>query len=605
MSARPMLWATPEMTRLNVPDLRGLEERILILAPARRDAPTVAEILDHAGFIPKICENMIALCQAFEHGVAGAAVVAEEALGREQRILRDCLERQPPWSDLPVVLVAVGPSRPGHQGWAMSRVAELGNATLLERPLRSATLVSTLRSALRARRRQYQVRDYLRERERSEERLRAQETELRQLNETLEQRIADAIADRQKAEAALQHAQKMEAIGQLTGEVAHDFNNLLSAVLGNLELLDIRIGSNEGSQRLVLGARRAAERGARLTQQLLAFARKQHLRPEPVDVNAAVADMDDLLCRTIGVNVRLRTVLQPNLWPALADPSQIELVILNLAINARDAMPLGGSLVIETANVPASSPERPLDLAPGDFVRIIVADTGTGMSEDVLARAFEPFFSTKEIGKGTGLGLAQVYGVAKQSGGDVRIRSRLGEGTTVEFYLPRSGRSAAIRAVEQAPQTVTKPTKTTVVLVEDDPDVREFVANGLESLGYTVRTATGARLALDLINSATTKVDLLVVDLAMPEITGPDLARAARAQRPDLPIVFITGYAEQMLAGELELGDALVKKPFKLAELAHAIEAAREAKTSSSASGTNVLPLRAPTTTSAPGSSVC
>jgi len=584
------------MSRPSVADPRTLEERVLILAPSHRDGPTVAEILDEAGLVGEICTDLTALCHAVEHGGgAGAALIAEEALGREQHVLRDCLERQPPWSDLPIVLVAAataGQRGPTRRDWTVGRFAELGNATLLERPLRSATLVSALRSALRARRRQYQVREHLRERVRTEERLRAQETELRRLNEDLEQRIAAAIADRSRIEAAFRQAQKMEAIGQLTGGVAHDFNNLLSAVLGNLELLDMRVADNEAARRLVRNAVRAAERGAKLTQQLLAFARKQHLRPEPVDVNETVAGMEDLLTRTIGPTIRLRTALEPALWPAFADPSQIELVILNLAINARDAMPLGGSLVIETANLPASAPGRPADAVPGDLVRIAVTDTGTGMSEEILAKIFEPFFSTKEVGKGTGLGLAQVYGVAKQLGGDVRVRSRLGEGTRVEIYLRRTEGvpdRAADGAAAAPAEAAVRPVRARILLVDDDPDVREVVADGLESLGYEVRAASGARAGLDLLDrvDGDGRTDLLVADFAMPEMNGTELVRAARARRPDLPVVLITGYAEQALGSEF---DGLVKKPFKLAELARAVEKAlrREppARTAS-----NVVPL--------------
>jgi signal transduction histidine kinase/CheY-like chemotaxis protein len=581
-----------------VTDPRALEERVLILAPSHRDGPTVAEILDEAGLVGEICTDLTALCHAFEHGGgAGAALIAEEALGREQHILRDCLERQPPWSDLPNVLVAAataGQRGPTRRDWAIGRFAELGNATLLERPLRSATLVSALRSALRARRRQYQVREHLRERVRTEERLRAQEAELRRLNEDLEQRIASAIADRSKIEAAFRQAQKMEAIGQLTGGVAHDFNNLLSAVLGNLELLDARVADNEPARRLVRNAARAAERGAKLTQQLLAFARKQHLRPEPVDVNETVTGMEDLLTRTIGPTVRLRTALEPALWPALADPSQIELVILNLAINARDAMPLGGSLVIETANVPASAPERPADVAPGDLVRIAVTDTGTGMSEEILAKIFEPFFSTKEVGKGTGLGLAQVYGVAKQLGGDVRVRSRLGEGTRVEVYLRRTEGvpDRAVAGAAAAAEAVVRSMRARILLVDDDPDVREVVADGLKSLGYEVRAAGGARAGLDLLDrvDGDGKTDLLVADFAMPEMTGTELVRAARARRPDLPVVLITGYAEQALGSEFDEADGLVKKPFKLAELARAVEKALRREPPARAAS-NVIPL--------------
>ncbi len=577
-------------------------ERVLILAPVGRDAATIAEILDRAGLEAEICPDLAALCRAIDEGDAGAAIIAEEGLGQDRRLLRDCLERQPPWSDLPIVLVLNAVAGAARKHWAIERFAEIGNAMLLERPLRTATLVTAFRAALRARRRQYQAREYLRRHAQGEERLRAQEATLRQLNESLEQRVLERtreleqanrrlleeIEERRRVEEALFKARKLEAIGQLTGGVAHDFNNLLSAVLGNLELLELRLGENEGAQRLVRNAARAAERGAKLTEQLLAFARKQHLRPEPIDVNRAVAGMSDLLARTLGGTIRLQTALQPDLWPALADPSQIELVILNLAINSRDAMPLGGSLVIETVNVPAESPERPADLDPGHFVRLAVTDTGTGMSDDVLARAFEPFFTTKEVGKGTGLGLAQVYGVVTQLGGDIRLRSRVGEGTTVEIYLPRAAAepvSAPVRVPERA---TAAPSRAKILVVDDDPDVREVVANGLASAGYQVEVASDARVALDLIERA----DLLVADFAMPGMTGAELARAARERLPDLPIVIITGYAETKL-GDLSGGaDYVLKKPFKLGDLTNAIEATARRKPAPRARDTDkVVPL--------------
>jgi signal transduction histidine kinase/CheY-like chemotaxis protein len=597
-------------------DLRTVEERVLILAPSGRDAPTVAEILQDAGLVGEIHNDLASLCDAFEHGGgAGAALIAEEALGRQQHILRDCLDRQPPWSDLPVVLVAASRTQAGqtHKAWAAGRFADISNVMLLERPLRSATLITALRSALRARRRQYQVREHLREREEAGERLRAHQAELRRLNEGLEQRVIERtrelekanrrlvaeMEDRRRIEQALLQAQKMEAVGQLTGGVAHDFNNLLSAVLGNLELLDQRLEADQTTRRLVRSAARAAERGAKLTQQLLAFARRQHLQPEPVDINAAVGGMSDLLARTIGGTIRFRTALQPDLWPALADPSQIELVILNLAINARDAMPLGGSLLIEAMNVPESAPERPDGLAPGDFVRIAVTDTGTGMSEEVLAKAFEPFFTTKDVGKGTGLGLSQVYGVAKQSGGDVRIRSAVGQGTTVEVYLPRAGVMPNRSAGDAPVRGEVRPTHATILLVDDDPDVRDFIITGLESLGYDVRSANSPHAALEILGGQG-EAHLLLVDYAMPGMTGAEVARAARARRPDLPIVLITGYAEmKALSNEPEFFDAMLRKPFKLAELAATVETAlQHAVQSSAAAGGNVVPLPSPSRSS-------
>jgi signal transduction histidine kinase len=315
---------------------------------------------------------------------------------------------------------------------ALSIMDALRNVSLLERPLQAMTLLSTIRSCLRARRRQYEVRGYLFDREQTAaelERLVADRTlDLQDAN----RRLRIEMAEREQAEAALRQTQKMDAIGQMTGGIAHDFNNLLTAVLGNIELAVKRV-EDERTKDLLKNAMLAAERGAKLTHQLLAFARKQQLKLEAVDLNAILSDLGDLLFRTIGTTVRIETVLQSDLWPAVADSTQIELVVLNLALNARDAMPSGGRLTITTTNIDMRGvPKQGLNLPPGDFVCLSVSDTGTGMTEDVLAKAFEPFFTTKAFGAGTGLGLSQVYGVARQSGGGVRIESRLG-------LAPRSG----------------------------------------------------------------------------------------------------------------------------------------------------------------------
>jgi PAS domain S-box-containing protein len=284
----------------------------------------------------------------------------------------------------------------------------------------------------------------------------AAEAALREANELLERRVAERtqelqeanlrlvaeIEERKRAEAQLVQAQKMEAVGQLTGGIAHDFNNLLTAILGNIELAQVRAG-DDNIRRLLGNATKAAERGARLTEQLLAFSRKQHLQPTSVDLNQLIAGMTDMLARSIGALIRVETALADPLWPALVDANQIELAILNLAVNARDAMPRGGSLLIETSNIGLGDPSLPSELAPADYALVSVTDTGSGMSEEIAAKAFEPFFTTKEVGKGSGLGLSQVYGVARQSGGTVRLVSRPGDGTTVRIYLPRANPAPA------------------------------------------------------------------------------------------------------------------------------------------------------------------
>jgi PAS domain S-box-containing protein len=381
-------------------------------------------------------------------------------------------------------------------------------------------------------------------------------------------RLTAEIAERQRTEEALLQAQKLEAVGQLTSGVAHDFNNLLTGVLGNLELLERRLKNQESLRRL-RAARLAAERGARLTHQLLAFSRKQRLAPTPLDLNRLVSEASDMLFRTIGATVRIETVLTEGLWPALVDPTQTELVLLNLAINARDAMPEGGRLTIRTANV--SQGDAPADLAAGDYVLISVSDTGEGMSEEILRRAVEPFFTTKEPGKGSGLGLSMVHGVATQSGGGLHIDSRLGHGTTVNVYLPRARRvSAAAREPETLSGAVHE--RATIMVVDDDPDVREVAVSSLETLGYNMLAAENGAAALDLL-ARSGPVDLLVVDMAMPGMNGVELIRRARERQADLRAMLVTGYADVSAFAPAE-SDLVLQKPYRLERLAENVTAA-------------------------------
>ena len=379
------------------------------------------------------------------------------------------------------------------------------------------------------------------------------------------ERLAAEIAERQRTEEALRQSQKLEAIGQLTSGVAHDFNNLLTGVLGNLELLERRLKS-EGSLRRLRSARAAAERGARLTHQLLAFSRKQHLAPTPLDLNRLVSDASDLLFRTIGATVRIETVLTEGLWPALVDHTQIELVLLNLAINARDAMPAGGRVTIRTANISRS--DAPPDLRPGDYVLISVADSGEGMTEEVLSKAVEPFFTTKEMGKGSGLGLSMVHGVATQSGGGLRIDSRVGRGTTVNVYLPRSRRPSAI-ARERDTSLATVHKGATILVVDDDPGVREVAVSSLESFGYRLLAAENGQAALDILKG-TERVDLLLVDMAMPGMNGVEVIRRARERHTGLRALLVSGYADIAAFSPAE-GDLVLQKPYRLAQLADSV----------------------------------
>ncbi|WP_375409887.1 response regulator [uncultured Methylobacterium sp.] len=423
---------------------------------------------------------------------------------------------------------------------------------------------------------------------RAQRECRKAERALRELNETLEQRVEDRTrelaeaneklalqnAEREKAQAALRQAQRLEAVGQLTSGVAHDFNNLLTVIAGNIGFLERAVSDDRSRRRLDM-MRGAAERGAKLTAQLLAFSRRQRLEAKPVDLNHTVASMRDLLQSSIGGSIRIETVLQPDLWPAMVDPTQIELIILNLAINARDAMEVGGSLSVETGNVVLPAPTQPTDPAKGEYVMVAVSDTGTGITADVLDRVFEPFFTTKEVGKGSGLGLAQVLGFAQQSGGGVRIETRVGEGTTIRVFLPRSTTQAETtfdQAFPAEPSTEHANGSPVVLLVDDDSDVREITASLLTEAGYRVREAGSGMAALAMLDRGPAdEIDLMVVDFAMPGMNGAEVAREAKLRRPGLPALFVTGYADTAAlrqSGEVS-EDRVVQKPFRDGELAH------------------------------------
>ncbi len=410
------------------------------------------------------------------------------------------------------------------------------------------------------------------------------EEALRRLTETLEQRViertralelanqrlTEQMESLRRAQAALQQAQKMEAVGQLTGGIAHDFNNLLTAIAGNLDLISEATKGEQSLQPLIDTAQRAAERGTRLTAQLLAFSRQQALRPEVVDLNVLVQEFRLLVARAVGEAVEIDFRPDPVLWPSLVDPAQLQSAVLNLAVNARDAMPGGGILVIETRNIRIGEAEAAMaEASPGQHVMLAVSDAGMGMATETVARAFEPFFTTKEIGKGTGLGLSQVYGFARQSGGYATIESVLGHGTTVRVYLPRS--EIAIPAtIVKSPQAERPGSGETILVVEDDPNVLDTVVNMLGSLGYRTIVAANGREALAILERGGT-IDLLFTDIVMPGgINGFDLAREAGRQYPSLKVLLTTGYAAVHRDPEMvpTTEFAILDKPFLRVDLA-------------------------------------
>ena len=397
---------------------------------------------------------------------------------------------------------------------------------------------------------------------------------LRELNRTLEERVADAIAEREQAQDALRQSQKMEAVGQLTGGLAHDFNNLLAGISGSLELMQIRISQGRigDIDRYLKAAQGAARRAAALTHRLLAFSRRQTLAPKPTNVNALVSGMEELIRRTIGPSIDLEVVGASGLWPAIVDPSQLENALLNLCINARDAMPEGGRITIETANKWLDErAARQHDMEQGQYMSLCVTDTGTGMTPEVISKAFDPFFTTKPMGEGTGLGLSMIYGFANQSGGQVRIYSEVGQGTTVCIYLPRHRGDAAKEADLAA--TVEPPRAEqgeTVLVVDDEPTVRMLVTDVLQDLGYKALEAADSPAGLKILQSDT-RIDLLVTDVGLPGgMDGRQMADAGRVVRPDLKVLFITGYAENAVLGNGHLGPGMqvMTKPFPVETLA-------------------------------------
>ena len=658
-----------------------LSERAVILAPKGRDASVAAALIREAGYHARACSDLAALTAEIESG-AGLAVIADEAIKTaDLRGLVSWLNRQPSWSDFPIVLLTRQGGGPERNPDAARLGQALGNVTFLERPFHPTTLVSIVGSAVRGRRRQYETRTILAdltagenllqtaldagslgalelhlpdyeleaseicigffgrkpgetftyrdllaavhpddrarclavleqavaagedcsieyrnvwpdgsqhwvdvraravrrpdggvrslvgvcsditarktaeiERENLLAQLAAERTALAELTATLEQRVEQRTADlikavtaRERAQEQLRQAQKMETIGQLTGGVAHDFNNLLMAVMGNLDLLRKRLPDDPRLHRLVDGALQGAERGASLTQRLLAFARQQDLRAVSVDLRALIEGMVDLLERSLGPRVMLRIDIPEGLPPARIDANQLELAILNLAINARDAMPDGGTIDITVAEHQA---KRDPALAPGRYLELSVADTGTGMSSEILKRAIEPFFSTKQVGKGTGLGLSMAHGLAVQLGGALQLTSIVGKGTCATLVLP----VGTVAPETESPAPVAEKVKRSAVIlfVDDDPLIAMSTVEMLEDLGHQVIGASSGQHALDILRSAQ-PVDLMVTDHMMPGMTGLELAAASREVRPALPVLLATGYAELPEGTQLDL----------------------------------------------------
>jgi signal transduction histidine kinase/DNA-binding response OmpR family regulator len=413
------------------------------------------------------------------------------------------------------------------------------------------------------------------------ERFNAQEA-LIELNDTLEERIRERTAELERAHSQLRQSQKLEAVGQLTGGVAHDFNNVLQVITGNLQLLQMSLAGNPEAQRRLESAAFAADRGAKLSSQLLAFARRQPLQPIAINVGKILRGMDDLLRRALGESVQIETVVAGGLWTTLVDPHQLENVILNLAINARDAMKGDGKLTLELANamLDDSYAASESEVVPGQYVMLAISDTGSGMPAEIIARAFEPFFTTKPEGEGTGLGLSMAYGFVKQSSGHIKIYSEIGSGTTIKIYLPRS---------MQAEVEMSKPSagpiaggKETILVVEDDLVVQGTVVDILSGLGYRILKANDGQSALNVLQSGV-PVDLLFTDVVMPgTLRSPDLARQAKQIFPDIEVLFTSGYTQNAIVhgGRLDPGVELISKPYRREDLARKVRNMLSTKTS-------------------------
>ncbi|MBE7941930.1 MULTISPECIES: ATP-binding protein [Ramlibacter] len=556
------------------------ELRVLVHAPRGRDASVVRDVIRPA-HVTEVCETPGGLLAALESGAA-AAVITEEALGEPVLVhgLRRWLAHQPPWSDFPFVVLAsrqVGPRPAG----AVATLHGLGNVILLERPLNAETLASAADAAVRARRRQYITREHLDEISRAR-------TEVEQLNAALEQRIEartrelatannrlmKEIAERERAQAALTQGQKMEAIGRLTGGIAHDFNNLLHVVNMNLELISL-YAREEKVKPVVERAKSAARRGAKLTGQLLSFARNQSLVPRLTNVNKLLLGMRDLLEISAGSLVTVTLDLCEDQASIVVDASQLEMAVLNLAVNSRDAMPEGGTLTISTCG----RLDTDLDgqMPRGDYVVVSVSDTGPGIPPAVLSKVFDPFFTTKPLGHGTGLGLSQVYGFARQSGGLAFIRSELGRGTSVELCFPAAHLQAPELAEPPAAAPLPQGEKLRrILVVEDDADVRRVIVECLGLIGYTVIEAANGAEGLAAI--AQDKPDLMVVDYAMPDMTGAEVISKAREMVGEFPVILATGYADMAAVERLAGKPAILRKPFDINSLGSAVAAALTAQ---------------------------
>jgi signal transduction histidine kinase/ActR/RegA family two-component response regulator len=535
--------------------------RVLILAPIGRDGPASSELLQRAGITTLVCAGYAQLLEELEKGAAAVFVAEEGLFGQDLPRLSDWVKSQPPWSDLPFVLLTSRRDRPRVMAWRQTMVDILRNVSMLERPVQPITLTSMIRATLRARNRQYEIKALIEAREKAA-------IELQQQVADATRGLREQMIERSRVEDSLRQAQKMEAIGQLTGGIAHDFNNLLTAVTSSLDLLKKRISHDERALALLDNAVNGAERGARLTQRMLAFARRQELSIAPVHLATLVSGMEGLIERAVGPSVSLHSDIPTDLPCVGADANQLEAALLNLAVNARDAMPNGGDVLIRARM--ASDDERgKARLASGKYVLLSVTDFGTGMDATTVLHAVEPFFTTKGVGKGTGLGLSMVQGLAEQSGGKLRISSEINRGTVIEILLPVTSAAQDEPSADVCePAAIDEKERGTILIVDDDELVLQSTVALLDDMGFSVLEAHSGMDALEALEHSTA-VDFVLTDHAMPGMTGLQLAGRIAQLWPELPVILATGYAQ--LDGDVPANVRRLAKPFRRADLESAI----------------------------------
>lgn len=554
-----------------------MERRVLIHAPRGRDAAVVQKLLHDIDLLSVVCTSADQMLAALDEGAAAAILTEESLVEVPEAPLRAWLTAQPSWSDFPFIVLAsrdVG----GRSRQALKMLQTLGNAVVLERPVHTETLARAADAAVRARGRQYATRVNLRQ-------LEDTRGEVERLNAELEARIAARtrelagandrlmaeIAERERAQAALIQVQKMEAIGRLTGGIAHDFNNLLHVVNMNLDLV-ARVAKEEKVLNIAARAKSAVGRGAKLTGQLLSFARNQSLLPRLTDVNALLDGMRELVAVSVGPSIQVEMALSPRPAWSVLDANQLEMAVLNLAVNARDAMPSGGTLTVSTRTTDGGSIANS-QLPAGEYVSVAVGDTGVGIAQHLLTKVFDPFFTTKPVGSGTGLGLSQVYGFARQSGGMASLRSEEGQGTTVEMLFPTSEeRAETAHAAASVPLRHDDAQRHKVLVIEDDAEVRRAIVESLSMLGYVVSEAADGASGLSALK--TSRHDLMIVDYAMPGLNGAEVIAKARSMVGEIPVILATGYADMAQVGRVLGTQSILIKPFDISTLAAAVSKA-------------------------------